>query len=339
MAMKKSEAQIKEEIANIQILVRVICIPLATLSALHIGGILASKFSYASVSLFIPVNTIISIIGAILVTKEPATKLEKINKNNLLFSSLYILGLLSINFFCSTYNQEATLITGLTVVSYSLYRLCRQLPIADQKNIFAILIVCFFMRASPDYGPSVEWWKIDILKFDPEFFAQLKQINLLFGFLGIWMIGRSIAKIHMGKACLIICIINFVLQLPYIGMAFGLHEWTMSQFGFGAKSIALVDVTAMGFFSQIEFFLVCTLATYKAPKNNLAMWFALSMSLMSLGIVFKRIIMRTLAQIYLVERSDYHNIPDLMIFTTLIAFIMPAIFILIFMNPFKKSSQ
>jgi hypothetical protein len=83
--------------------------------------------------------------------------------------------------------------------------------------------------------------------------------------------------------------------------------------------------------------MLCTIATFYAPKHNIASWFALVMSLMSLAYVSGgRIITRILSEIYIVERGHYENIPELMIVTSAINFLMPTIVILLLMNPFKK---
>ncbi len=58
-------------------------------------------------------------------------------------------------------------------------------------------------------------------------------------------------------------------------MAYGFHEWTIEHFGFGARSVALVDNMAEEPFLKFSFFMLCTVAT----------WFALLTSVMSLAYV------------------------------------------------------
>lgn len=335
----RPEEEIKSEIANIQVLIRIICIPFASLLAMYLGGIIAEKYSFAHISYFLVFNTIISLSGALIITKEPKVAHEKPNKFFIIAVSIYFLGLMAINLVNAKFSQELSLILGLTIVVIGLHKLCKPLEIKNKKEIFCILIVCFATRCTPNFGPGVEWWQIDELQFNPQFFAQLKQISLVMGFIGLWLLGRKITQIHIGLIFLILNSIDVILQLPFIGMAFGLHEWTLAHFGFGAKTLAFLDTSAEGLFSQLQFFLMCTILTYKAPKHNVALWFALSMGLMGLAYVVKRIINRYLAETYIVERGNYENIPDLMIASSSLYFLIPTITILIFLNPFKRNRQ
>ncbi len=82
------------------------------------------------------------------------------------------------------------------------------------------------------------------------------------------------------------------------------------------------------------------MATYYAPKTNIATWFALVMSVMSLAYVSAaRILKRIIADIYVVERGYYENVPELMIATTMVGFFMPTIVILLFMNPLSRNRK
>ena len=122
-----------------------------------------------------------------------------------------------------------------------------------------------------------------------------------------------------------------------IGIAFGLDQWTIQHFGFGAKTIALIDNIMEGPFLKLKFLILGIVATYYAPKNNVATWFALVMRVMSLAYVSAaRILKRIIADIYVIERGYYENIPELLIVNSMIGFFMPSIVILLFMNPFKK---
>lgn len=332
----RDEEEVKKEIANIQILIRVICIPFASMIALYVGGIIAEKYSFALISYFLPINTFIGILGSIIINKEPKVSCEKPQRTFIIAAAIYFFGLIIISLASTKFSQELTLCLGLIIVITALYKLTLPLPKANQKELFAILVVCFAARCVPNYGIGIEWWQIDELQFNPEFFARLKQIGIITGFFGLFFLGKRIASMHVGFVLLMLNLFEVILQLPIIGMGYGLHEWTLANFGFGAKTIAFIDTSTEGIFSQLQFFIICTVATYKAPKHNIAMWFALSMSLMSLAWIFKRIINRLLAQNYIVERGMYDNVPDLMIATTSLTFLIPTITILIFMNPFKK---
>ncbi len=336
---KRVEEEIKEEVANVQVLIRIICIPLASLCSVYLSSVIAKKYDFVAVCYMLPSIAFISIIGAFFCKKEPKIKLEPLNYNLLKLGSLYLLFILLSVIMDIKYSQEILFLIGIIVVSFSLKKLCQDFTPAKRKKILAILVVIFACRVAPEHGPVVEWWQIDVLGFTQEFFVRLRQVGLVLGFLGLWFFGKRLIKFNMGLALLGINTLHVILQLPIIGMAFGLHEWTIQNFNFGAKEIAMIDVVAESPFVQLNFFLLCTVITYHAPEHNRGTWFALTMSLMSLAYVSGgRIIKRIISDIFIVERGIYENIANQMIYTCLLDFLIPTIAILIFMNPFKKKA-
>lgn len=335
----KQDDEIKNDIANLQMLIRVICIPVASILAAYLSEFISVRYDYKIISLILPITAIFSIIGSVLISEEPKVVKERINISILIFGMFYALIALIFALINFKYSQELVFLVGMLVVSIALYKICDPLTLEEKKEVFAILIVIFVTRSVPTYGPGVEWWQIDVLGFTPDFFAKLVQFSLVLSFLGLWIFGKKLVNYNIAIVLLVLNIIHVILQLPMIAMAFGLHEWTEQYLGFGARTIAFLDNTAEAPFTQLNFFLLCTIATYRAPKHNVANWFALVMSLMSLAYVFlARIIKRYLSEIFVIERGQYDNVADLMIATTLINFAVPTIVILVFMNPFKKGN-
>ena len=333
----RSDEDIKKEIGNIQILVRIIDISSA-LIAVTIAGIIAARYSYAAISYIVPCVALVSVIGSLIISKEPVIKKEKANLKVLIGGLIYLAVIMLIGLVKFPYSQETAFFIGVLIVSIALYSVCAPLDKVRKKEIFTVILVLFVFRAVPQNGPGIEWWQIDVLGFTPEYFATLGQISLILGFVGLWVFAKRIINREVGIILLYLSIIHFIVQLPMIAMAFGFHEWTMEHFGFGAKTIALIDNTAEAPFVRLSFLMLCTAATYYAPKHNMASWFALFMSLMSLPLVMGgRIIKRILSEIYVIERGHYENVADSLIATAVIGLLMPSIAILLFMNPFKKS--
>ncbi len=336
---RQSKEAIKKEIGNIQIIVQVVQI-LAAMIAVSISGIIASKFGYVAISYFIPIVTLISVIGSLLVKKEPIIALEKIDPKILFYGIIYLSVIIFFALLDFSYSQEVIFIAGMIIVSTALYKICSHLSRRQKKEIFCILLVIFTYRAVPTYGPGIGWWQIDVLKFTPEYYSILYQIATFLSFIGLWFFAKRIINRDVGMVLLILNSIHVTLQLPMIAMAYGFHEWTMEHFGFGARSITLIDNMAEGPFTKLGFLMLCTVATYYAPKKNIATWFALVMSLMSLAYVSGgRILTKIISNLYVIERGYYENVGTSMIVTTLITFLMPTIVILLFMNPFVKKSS
>jgi hypothetical protein len=54
-------------------------------------------------------------------------------------------------------------------------------------------------------------------------------------------------------------------SLPGVGLYYGLHEWTERMFGFGARSIALIDAATASPFAQLSMIPLLTLIAFYAP--------------------------------------------------------------------------
>lgn len=54
-----------------------------------------------------------------------------------------------------------------------------------------------------------------------------------------WMSRRPIPYL-----VIFLSVYSTVMFLPFLGMYYGLHEWTAENLGFGARTIAIVDTMA-----------------------------------------------------------------------------------------------
>jgi hypothetical protein len=100
-------------------------------------------------------------------------------------------------------------------------------------------------------------------------------------------------------------------------MLFGLHEWTEREFGFGARTIGLVDTALSAPLAQLGMIPMLTLIAMHAPPGRRATWFALMASLMNLALQAGALISRGLNAAWPVERGDYAALPELTIAATL----------------------
>lgn len=325
----RDEAEIKQEIGDVQILSRIFDI-VGSISATLIGGIIASKFSYGVISYFIPIASIISILGVLITKKEPKVIAEPVNIILFIAGSIYLLFIGFISLSNLKYAQEIIFFVGTIIVSLSLNIICSHLDRQQKKEIFGILLVLFTMRIMPSYSPGVEWWQIDVLKITPEDFALFNQVSIILGLIAVIFIARQVLSYNLVIVLLCFNAIHCILQLPLIGIHFGLEKWLLEVLNISPKICVLIDKIAEGPFKRLEFLILCTVITYYAPKHNIASWFALSMSLTSLSFVSgSRIIKKILSKEYIIERGYYNNVMELMITTNAINFIVPTIVILI----------
>ncbi len=250
---KRSQKLIKQEIAKVQVLARIVDISGAIL-AVSISGIIAAKFSYATISCIIPCIALISIAGSLIIKKEPVVSQDKINLPIFIGGLIYLLAVVTIVSIDFAYAQEIVFIVGITIVSIALYSLCIHLDLQKKKEIFAILLVIFACRAVPTHSPGVKWWQMDELGFTPEFYGNLSQVSTILGLIGVWLLAKRVINRDVGLVLLSLNTLHVIFQLPMIGIAFGLDQWTIKHLGFGAKAIALVDNIIEGPFLKLKFF-------------------------------------------------------------------------------------
>ena len=114
-----------------------------------------------------------------------------------------------------------------------------------------------------------------------------------------------------------------ILSLPNVGLVFGLHHWTEEMFGFGARTITLVNSAAASPFEQLSMVPLLTLIAFYAPEGQRATWFALMASLMNLALVAGALQTKYLNEIFTVQRGEYGELGPLIIAVVALGFILP----------------
>ena len=95
------------------------------------------------------------------------------------------------------------------------------------------------------------------------------------------------------------------------------------MFGFGARTIAIIDTAASSPFAQLSMIPLLTLCAIYAPAGRRATWFALMASLMNLALVAGSLQTKYLNEIFLVARGSYDNLPYIMLWAIGIGFFVP----------------
>jgi len=190
-------------------------------------------------------------------------------------------------------------------------------PRETQWAMAAAAAVIFCFRAAPPAGPGLQWWQIDVLGYDEGFFGVLAQIGTGLAIAGSLLLGARIVRLPLGRVLGWLAVLGAVFSLPTIGMLFGLHEWTEAQFGFGAKTLGLVDTALSAPLAQLGMIPMLTLIAVHAPPGRQATWFALVASLMNLALQAASVFSRGFNAIFPVERGDYAELPALVIAVTI----------------------
>ncbi len=238
----------------------------------------------------------------------------------------------------SPYSQEIIFAGSFGIVTFLVARLTRELDPVSRETLIGTAIVIFVFRAIPGPGPGVSWWMIDSLRFDQQFFSVLNLMGSALTLAGMFIFRRFMAERSITYVIGFLTVCGAVLATPYIGMYFGLHEWTSRVTGgvVDARFIALMDTALESPLGQIAMIPMLAWIARCAPQKLKATFFAVMASFTNLALSLSQLGSKYLNQIFLVTRevkdplsgalktpADYSQLGDLLIAQTVIALALP----------------
>jgi hypothetical protein len=236
------------------------------------------------------------------------------------------------------YGQEIIFVGSLTIVTFLIARLTRDLEPSMRSTLVGTAIVIFVFRAIPSPGPGVTWWMIDELKFDQHFFSMLSLIASTLSLLGMFIFRRFMAERSIAYVVGTLTLFGTVLALPTIGMYYGLHQWTSAMTGgvVDARFIALVDAALESPLGQVAMIPMLAWIARSAPENLKATYFAVMASFTNLALSLSQLGTKYLNQIFTVTRevknpvtglvevaANYSSLGSILATSILIGFTLP----------------
>ncbi|ARP99184.1 hypothetical protein [Pseudorhodoplanes sinuspersici] len=325
---ERPESEVKSELGMVQVLGR-LSLSAGIVAVAGLSGVLAGLFGRETVFLIGLVIPLISISGVFVIGQEKAAPRPidwRILGGGLAFGA----AVLALALGSVPYAQEFIFVLSMAVICTMLVFVTRDLDHKSRMAIFYTTIIIFAFRATPTIGDGYFWWTLDILKFDEQFYGVLRQTGAVLAIIAMWVFAKQLTEYSVTKTLFWIAVIGSILSLPSIGLYFGLHEWTERVFGFGARSIAIIDTAAASPFAQLSMIPLLTLIAFYAPAGHRATWFALMASLMNMALVAGQLQAKYLNQIFVVQRGDYGELGGLLIVATIVAFVLPVGTILLF---------
>jgi hypothetical protein len=110
-----------------------------------------------------------------------------------------------------------------------------------------------------------------------------------------------------------------VMMLPFIGMFYGLHDWTRGTFGFGARTIAMIDTMADSPLGQVAMVPMLAWIAREASKNQKATYFAVMAAFTNLALSASNLATEYINKILMIERGQYDKLGLLMITVTILS--------------------
>ena len=236
------------------------------------------------------------------------------------------------------YSQEVIFTGSFLIVSFLIYKLIRELEPEARYTLVGTAIIIFAFRAVPGQGPGLTWWMIDDLKFDQQFFSVLSLIGSFLTLAGMFIFRRFMAERSIAFVIGALTIAATLLTLPYLGMFYGMHEWTaaMTAGVIDARFITLVNTALESPLGQIAMIPMLAWIANSAPTHLKATFFAVMASFTNLALSLSQLGTRYLNQMYTVSRevrdqtnnqiqvaADYGELGDLIIVSIIIGLVLP----------------
>ena len=165
--------------------------------------------------------------------------------------------------------------------------------------------------------------------FDEAFFGTLRQISAILVIVGMMALRGWMGRRTVPYIVVFLSLYAAIVSLPYIGMFYGLHEWTLRHFGFGARTIAIVDTMADSPLNQVAMIPMLAWIAREAPRDQKATYFAVMAAFTNLALSASSLATNYVNRIFVIERGVYEEMGRLLIAVTAIGVILPTLSVLI----------
>ena len=334
---KIPEAELRRMHATMQTLGRVAIVGGSAIVA-GVGGWLARTLSYESMYLISLTIPLISVSGVWLakLLRKPGERLgdtletPRPNWYILGGSGAFVAVMLLVGLSGFAWKEEAIFILSLLIVGFLLRNLIQGLTPAKRWEIAGIAVIIFVFRAMPTAGAGASWWQIDKLGFDEAFFGTLRQTGAILAIIGMFALRGWMARRTVPYLMAFLAIYNGLLTLPYIGLFYGLGNWTQAVFGFGAHTIALVDTFADSPLGQVAMVPLLAWIAREAPRHEKATYFAVMSAFTNLALSLSQILTKYVNEIFPITRGNYAELGKLFITITVAGVVLPILAVFLF---------
>ena len=324
----RPEQDIKSELGMVQVLGR-LALSFGILAVAGLSGWLASFLDRQTVFLIGLIVPAVSVLGVLLIRSEKAERRPldlRILGGGLAFGAVVV----GIAVGGIPFGQELIFLLSMAVICTMLVLVTRDLDPVSRRAILFTSIIIFAFRATPSVGDGYFWWTLDVLKFDEAFYGTLRQTAAILALVAMWIFSKQLTEYSVTRVLFWLVIAGSILSLPNIGLFYGLDNWTEKQFGFGARTIAVIDAATASPFAQLSMIPLLTLIAFYAPQGQRATWFALMASFMNLALVAGQLQTKYLNHVFVIERGSYAELGPLLITAAILGFLIPVAAIALF---------
>ncbi len=226
--------------------------------------------------------------------------------------------------------EEIVFLGSLGVILFLMDRLFRGMDPVKRREIIGIAVIIFVFRAMPGMGAGAGWWQMDALGFDEAFFGTLRQVSAILAIAGMLALRGWMGRRPVPYLVVFLSLYGTVMMMPFLGMYHGLHEWTQTHLGFGARTIALIDTMADSPLGQVAMIPMLAWIAKEAPANRKATYFAIMAAFTNLALSASQLATKYLNKAFVIERGQYDELGLLMITVALLGLVLPVITVFAF---------
>jgi len=219
--------------------------------------------------------------------------------------------------------EEIILGGSLGIIAFLMAQLLKDMDPPKRREIIGIAVVVFVYRAMPTAGAGASWWQIDVLGFDEAFFGTLRQVSSLLVIVGMVALRGWMGRRSLPYVVVFLALYGTVMSLPYIGMYYGLNQWTEAHLGFGARTIAIIDTLADSPMGQVAMIPMLAWIAREAPREQKATYFAVMAAFTNLALSASNLGTKYVNEIFVVERGGYGELGQLLVLVTALGLVLP----------------
>jgi hypothetical protein len=166
----------------------------------------------------------------------------------------------------------------------------------------------------------------------------LRQIASILAIVGMFALRGWMSRRPVPYLVVFLSVYNTIMILPFVGMYFGLHEWTQTHFGFGARTISIIDTMADSPLGQVAMIPMLAWIAKEAPRDKKATYFAVMAAFTNLALSASNLSTNYLNKIFPIQRGQYDELGILMMTVSAMSLILPIVTVLIF-NPVGRQKR
>jgi hypothetical protein len=299
------------------------------------GGWLAKMVSYETmygIALVIPAVSVLGVLTAAAMRRrrqgaapsEPAA-VAPLNPHILGAGAAFVAFSLLLGLGRVPFNEEIIFLGSFAVIAFLMRRLMSGLAPDRRRAILAVAVVIFVFRAVPGAGAGAGWWQMERLGFDEAFLGTLRQVSSLLAIAGMLALRGWMTRRPVPYLVAFLSLYGTLMSLPYLGMFYGLHEWTAAHLGFGARTIALIDTMADSPLGQVAMIPMLAWIAQEAPRESKATYFAVMAAFTNLALSAGQLGTKYLNRIFVVDRGRYDELGLLMAVTMVLGLVLPTL--------------